>query len=86
MKIEFTDHKCDIKPRSSSSSLQQQNSVVFTATQDVDATYDAYEKDIAVVSFHFERPTAFAYIRLVLVRMQPFAALIKVAFWLWQFL
>ena len=52
----------------------------------MDATYDAYEKDIAVVSFHFERPTAFAYIRLVLVRMQPFAALIKVAFWLWQFL
>ena len=40
--------------------------MVFTATEEVDATYDAYEKDIAVVSFHFERPTVFAYVRLVM--------------------
>ena len=43
--------------------MQQQKDVIFTATEDVDALYDAYEKDIAIVSFHFERPTAFAYIR-----------------------
>ena len=55
--------------------MQQQDSVVFTATNDVDATYDAYERDIAVVSFHFERPTAFAYVRLVVLL---FKALIKI--------
>ena len=47
--------------------LLQQNDVVFTATEDVDAIYDAYERDIAVVSFHFERPTIFAYVRLVMI-------------------
>ena len=46
--------------------LPQQNDVVFTATEEVDATYDAYERDIAVVSFHFERPTVFAYVRSVM--------------------
>ena len=45
--------------------LPQQNDVVFTATEEVDATYDAFERDIALVSFHFERPTVFAYVRLV---------------------
>ena len=43
--------------------MQQRNSAVFTATNKVDDTYDAYERDIAIVSFYFEYPTAFEYIR-----------------------
>jgi hypothetical protein len=38
---------------------------VFRATTDISATYDAYEKDIASVSFYFEESTAFEYIRIV---------------------
>jgi hypothetical protein len=38
---------------------------VFTATTDISATYDAYEKDIARVSFYFEESTAFEYTRIV---------------------
>ena len=43
--------------------IQQRNSAVFTATNRVDDTYDAYERDIAIVSFYFEYPTTFEYIR-----------------------
>ena len=43
--------------------MQQRNSAVFTATNKLDDTYDAYERDIAIVSFYFEYPTAFEYIR-----------------------
>ena len=44
--------------------LQQRESAIFTATNDIDATYDAYEKDIAVVTFYFEEePAIFEYIR-----------------------
>jgi len=42
---------------------RQRNSAVFTATNKLDDTYDAYERDIAIVSFYFEYPTAFEYIR-----------------------
>ena len=30
---------------------------------DVDDTYDAFEKDIAIASFYFEEPTAYEYTR-----------------------
>ena len=44
----------------------QKSSAVFTATYDVEGTYDAYEKDIAIVSFFFEYPTVFEYTRFVI--------------------
>ena len=44
--------------------VQQQDSAIFTATNNIDATYDAYEKDIAIVSFFFEEePAIFEYSR-----------------------
>ena len=36
---------------------------IFTATNDIAETYDAYERDIAIVSFYFKLPTAFEYTR-----------------------
>ena len=45
--------------------FQQRSSAVFTATYDVEGTYDAYEKDIAIVSFFFEYPTVFEFTRQV---------------------
>ena len=41
----------------------QKASAIFTATKNVDETYDAYERDIAIVSFYFKQPTAFEYTR-----------------------
>ena len=41
----------------------QKTSALFTATNDVDKTYDAYERDIAIVTFYFKNPTVFEYIR-----------------------
>ena len=41
--------------------FQQRQSTVFT--QGIDDTYDAYEKDIAVVSFFFKRDTMFEFKR-----------------------
>ena len=43
--------------------LQQRNSALLGDTDKLDDTYDAYEKDIAVVSFYFEKPTVFEYAR-----------------------
>ena len=42
---------------------KQRNSALFTATNDAQDTYDAYEKDIAIASFFFEEPTAYEYSR-----------------------
>lgn len=41
----------------------QLESAVFSASYDLEDTYDAYEKDIAVVSFYFEQSTVFEYAR-----------------------
>ena len=41
----------------------QKDSAIFTATKNIDETYDAYERDIAIVSFYFKQPTAFEYTR-----------------------
>ena len=41
----------------------QRDAAIFTATNNYDETYDAYEKDIALVSFYFKQPTAFEYTR-----------------------
>ena len=38
---------------------------VFTATNEDSPKYDAYQKDIAMVTFFFERPTVFEYSRQV---------------------
>ena len=38
---------------------------MFTVTNDVDGTYDAYENDIAIASFFFEEPVAYEYTRWV---------------------
>ena len=40
-------------------------SAVFSASYNLDDTYDAYERDIALVSFYFEQSTVFEYARLV---------------------
>ena len=37
--------------------FQQRDSDLFTDRNELYATYDAHEKDIAVVSFYFEKPT-----------------------------
>ena len=39
------------------------NSAIFGATNSLEETYDAYEKDISIVSFYFEQSKAFEYIR-----------------------
>ena len=39
-------------------------SAVFSASYNLDDTYDAYERDIALVSFYFEQSTVFEYARL----------------------
>jgi hypothetical protein len=39
------------------------DSTVFTASTDTSATYDAYERDIAFVTFYFEQSTAFEFTR-----------------------
>ena len=45
-------------------SKQQRESAIFTVANDINATYDAYEKDIAIVSFYFdEKPAVFEYVR-----------------------
>ena len=44
---------------------QQRNSALLGDTDKLDDTYDAYEKDIAVVSFYFEKPTVFEYARFM---------------------
>ena len=38
---------------------------VFSATNDKSPTYDAYQKDIAMVTFFFESPTIMEYSRQV---------------------
>ena len=38
---------------------------MFTESNDIDDTYDAYEKDIAIASFFFEEPVAYEYTRSV---------------------
>ena len=43
--------------------FQQQNSAMFTVTNDIDGTYDAYKKDIAIAAFFFEEPVAYEYSR-----------------------
>ena len=42
----------------------QMKSAVFSASYNLDDTYDAYERDIALVSFYFEQSTVFEYARL----------------------
>ena len=44
--------------------LQQRQSAIFTTR--LDDNYDAYEKDIAMVSFFFKKNTVFEFKRLVL--------------------
>ena len=41
--------------------LLQRDSAIFTATHNVEEAYDAYEKDIAIVSFYFKEATLFEY-------------------------
>ena len=47
----------------SNNHFQQQNSAMFTVTNDIDGTYDAYKKDIAIAAFFFEEPVAYEYSR-----------------------
>ena len=44
-------------------SLLQEDSALFTASIDMEETYDAFKRDIALVSFYFKNPTVFEYIR-----------------------
>ena len=41
----------------------QEDSALFTASINMEETYDAFERDIALVSFYFKNPTVFEYIR-----------------------
>ena len=43
--------------------LEQRNSAVFTVANDMEETYDAYEKDIAIVSFYFKEPAVLEFSR-----------------------
>ena len=43
----------------------QRDSAIFTASGKVDQKYDAYQKDIAIVSFYFNHPTVFEYTRYI---------------------
>ena len=43
--------------------LLQEDSALFTASIDMEETYDAFDRDIALVSFYFKNPTVFEYIR-----------------------
>ena len=43
--------------------LPQEDSALFTASIDMEETYDAFDRDIALVSFYFKNPTVFEYIR-----------------------
>ena len=43
--------------------VYQTNQIVFTEQNKVNPSYDAYEKDIATVTFFFDSPTAFVYER-----------------------
>ena len=49
--------------KSSFKHLQQRNSEVFTVRNRAEETYDAYEKDIAIVLFYFRQATAFEFTR-----------------------
>ena len=49
--------------------LFQLESTVFSASYDLADTYDAYERDIAVVSFYFEQSTVFEYARFVIDKL-----------------
>ena len=40
---------------------RQRNKAVFTKTNDMEETYDAYEKDIAIVSFYFKEPAVLEF-------------------------
>ena len=41
----------------------QEDSALFTASINMEETYDAFERDIALVSFYFKNPTVFEYVR-----------------------
>ena len=41
----------------------QEDSALFTVSIDMEETYDAFKRDIALVSFYFKNPTVFEYIR-----------------------
>ena len=41
--------------------LLQRDSAIFTVAHNVEEVYDAYEKDIAIVSFYFKEATLFEY-------------------------
>ena len=43
--------------------VKQRDSAVFPVTNDMDETYDAYEKDIAIVSFYFKEPAVLEFSR-----------------------
>ena len=45
--------------------LFQLDSAVFSASYDATETYDAYQRDIALVTFYFETNTVFEFSRKV---------------------
>ena len=53
----------------------QKSSAIFTATYDIEGTYNAYEKDIAIVSFFFEYPTVFEYTRFGWILNYPMSTI-----------
>ena len=69
--------KCFVIKQHVASFMQQRNSALLGDSDIMDDTYDAYEKDIAVVSFYFEHPTVFEYARYGEVRRYLLAQLTK---------
>ena len=43
--------------------FQQKDLTMIEGTGHMDGTYNAYEKDIAIASFYFEKPVVFKYKR-----------------------
>ena len=60
-------YSCQIHVKCSEISdiLLQRDSEIFTASRRVDQKYDAYKKDIAIVSFYFNHPSVFEYTRYI---------------------
>ena len=50
----------------------QLGSAVFSASYDADEKYDAYQRDIALVTFYFETNTVFEFSRQVETKLLPY--------------
>ena len=57
----YIDERLMDNRRRYAKTVEQRNSAVFTVTNDADETYDAYERDVAIVSFYFREPAVLEF-------------------------